>query len=154
MKKYRLKKWYPSLHKDWVVGDVAIPWEKQKDYYHVPNKSTTIFKREVENNPDFWELIEQTELLFITDDGVGIFDLCQTVYLIHPKTFIKQKSYLGYFSTNDLDNNKVFFHESNADEYIWRNKRLFSYNDIEKFQSGGEGVWYDVKAIAKRRSKK
>ena len=130
MKKYRLKKWYPSLHKDWVVGDIVIPWEKQKDYYHVPNKSTTIFKREVENNPDFWELIEQKEPLFITDDGVDIFDLCQTVYLIHPKTFIKQKSDLGYFSTNVLDNNKLFYHESNADEYIWRNKKVFSYEDF------------------------
>ena len=62
MKKYRLKKWYPSLHKDWVVGDIVIPWEKQKNYYHVPNKSTTIYKEEVENNPDFWELIEQNLL--------------------------------------------------------------------------------------------
>ena len=90
--------------------------------------------------------------LFITEDGVELFDLCQTVYLIHPKTFIKQKSDLGYFSTNDLDNNKLFYHESNADEYIWRNKRLFSYNDIEKFLSGGEGIWWNVEAIAKERS--
>ena len=74
--------------------------------------------------------IEEKEPLFITDDGVDIFDLCQTVYLIHPKTFIKQKSDLGYFSTNDLDNNKVFYYETNADEYIWKNKRVFSYDDM------------------------
>lgn len=46
---------------------------------------------------------------------------------------------------------EINIEESNADEYTWKNKRLFSYNDIEKFQSGGEGVFYDVKAIAKER---
>lgn len=149
MKNYKLKQWYPSLHKDWVVGDIVIPWGKQEDYYHIPNKSTTIFKKEVENNPDFWELVK--EPLFITEDGVNLFDLCQTVYLIHPKTFIKQTRYLGFFSTNDLDNNKLFYNESNADEYIWRNKPLFSYEDFIRWGN----VPYErvIMQLAKERSK-
>ena len=153
MKKYRLKQWYPSLGGDFDVRDILYFDRIRGCYVSTYSSDIVLRKREVENNPDFWELIEEQKPLFITEDGVEIFDLCQTVYLIHPKTFIKQKSDLGYFSTNDLDNNKLFYHESNADEYIWRNKRLFSYNDIEKFLSGGEGIWYDVKAIAKERSK-
>ena len=93
------------------------------------------------------------EPLFITYDGVDIFDLCQTVYLIHPKTFIKQKSDLGYFSTNDLDNYKLFYHESKADEYIWQNKKLFSYEDMMKAKHSIILTSEDIEKSAKERSK-
>ncbi|HHT04032.1 MAG TPA: hypothetical protein GX005_06925 [Bacteroidales bacterium] len=92
------------------------------------------------------------EPLFVTEDGVNLFDLCQTVYLIHPKTFMKQKSDLGYFSTNDLDNNKLFYHESKADEYIWRNKRVFSYNDLRSWDING-GTQEEALKVAKEKSK-
>ena len=131
MKNYRLKKWYPSLYKDWVVGDIVIPWEEQKDYYHVPNKSTTIFKEEVENNPDFWELIEEekTKPLFITEDGVAITDDTTILILVNidfEKVNISAKNWL--LITNRT--NKIFFHKVNAEEYIWRNKPVFSYEDF------------------------
>ena len=153
MKKYRLKINYPSLFQEHKKGDIVYYNSLTKNYVKAEAPHYSVSAYDVENFPDCWELIEEQEPLFVTEDGVDLFDLCQTVYLIHPKTFMKQKSYLGYFSTNDLDNNKLFYHESNADEYIWRNKPVFSYNDIKKFQSGGEGVWYDVKAIAKERIK-
>ena len=92
------------------------------------------------------------EPLFITYDGVEIFDLCQTVYLIHPKTFIKQKNDLGYFSTNDLDNYKLFYHESKADEYIWKNKKLFSYEDMMKAKRSIILTSEDIEKSAKERS--
>lgn len=65
---------------------------------------------------------------------------------------MKQKSDLGYFSTNDLDNNKLFFHESNADTYIWKNKPVFSYEDITRWGN----VPYErvIKELAMERSKK
>ena len=151
MKHYKLKKWYPSLKQDWSKGDVA---EWFDGYYW--NKGKVILnglsKNEVENNPDFWGLIEEEKPLFVTEDGVELFYLYQTVYLIRPKTFIKQKSDLGYFSTNDLDNNKVFFHESNADEYIWKNKRVFSYEDMMKAKHSILITNEDIEISAKERS--
>ena len=150
MKTYKLKKWYPSLHKDWVVGDVAILLERQKYYYHIPNKSGIVFKEEVENNPDFWELIEEKKPLFTTDDGMKVSNPEDWVYLVN-SLFEKIERYARNSNINK-EIVKVFYFEANADEYILMNKPVFSYNDIKKFQSGGEGIWYDVKAIAKERA--
>lgn len=152
MKTYKLKKWYPSLHKDWRVGDVAIPLERQKYYYHIPNKSGIVFKGEVENNPDFWELIEEKKPLFTTDDGMKVSNPEDWVYLVN-SLFEKIERYARNSNINtSKEIIKVFYFEANADEYILMNKPVFSYNDIKKFQSGGESVWYDVKAIAKERA--
>ncbi|HZJ99690.1 MAG TPA: hypothetical protein VFC79_06775, partial [Tissierellaceae bacterium] len=113
-------------------------------------KEMVVKKHEL--RPDFWELIEEKKPLFITEDGVEVFDKNTIVYNVRNNTLEKIKIHSIHLSKYDFEH-KVFFHESNADEYIWRNKRLFSYNDIEKYQSGGDGVWYDVKAIAIGRSK-
>ena len=163
MRKYKLKQWYPSLDVTLNVGDVIEITGRIESFYggiiyeftHTTGDYTDVgFIQECEfNNPDFWELIEEEKPLFVTEDGVDIFDLCQTVYLIHPKTFIKQKSYLGYFSTNVLDNNKVFFHESNADEYVWKNKRVFSYEDMMKAKHSIILTSEDIEKSAKERSK-
>ncbi len=125
MKKYRLKQWYPSLHKNWITGDVVVPWEREKVYYHVPDKSTTIYKTEVENNPDFWELVK--EPLFITEDGVKHLD---KDFAWGVNTHNLRKSYANYWGEEDLSNWKVFKNESNADEHILLNKPFFSINDI------------------------
>ena len=135
-KQYRLKRGYPSLKKTVEVGCIITKIYTCGGYhYRGSDNEGVIFYvsgSQCENNPDFWELIEDEEPkpLFVTEDGVEISDLCQTVYLIHPKTFIRQKSNLGYFSANDLDNNKLFFHESNADEYVVWHKKWFSVNDL------------------------
>lgn len=125
MKKYRLKKWYPSLDEKW---DTTHRYEYQSSTGYMCNKSiqhcVIIYKKEL--HPDFWELIEEEEPLFITEDGVEIF--LGHSYILIDKEFIKHKQtasnivYTEYF--------KKFKHESNADEYIWRNKRVFSYNDV------------------------
>lgn len=95
--------------------------------------------------------IEEKEPLFVTDDEVKVFDRNTIVYNVRNNTLAKIEISAVYLSKYDFEH-KIFFHESSADEYIWRNKRLFSYDDIEKFQSGGEGVFHDIKTIAKERS--
>ena len=148
MKKYKLKQWYPSLDEKW---DTTHRYEYQSSTGYMCNKSiqhcVIIYKKELHS--DFWELIEEKKPLFITDDGVEIFEGDEYIAIGINYDFRKvdtvahDQVYSGYVMR--------FKHESNADEYIWRNKPVFSYNDIEKFQSGGEGAWYDVKAIAKER---
>lgn len=66
MVKYKLKKWYPSLPKDWEVGQIFIETTCNFGKKYIPENSTNledyfigIFKSEVENSPDFWERIEE-----------------------------------------------------------------------------------------------
>lgn len=152
MKQYKLKKWYPSLHKDWAVGDVVVPWGRQKDCYHIPNKTGIIYKEEVENNPDFWELIEEEKPLFITEDGVEVFSDIDSLFAVDLTYFSKTRNMLR--SSRWLIDNpsyKVFFLESNADEYIWRNMRVFSYNDLRSWSING-GTQEEALKVAKERS--
>ncbi|HHX61041.1 MAG TPA: hypothetical protein GX707_10075 [Epulopiscium sp.] len=147
MKKFKLKQWYPSLPKWMEIGAVAR-YIKMYECYFITNY--TIQVSEVENNPDFWELIEEEKPLFVTEDGLEVFGRNVIVWIVKNNTLEKIKIHSIHLNEYDFGR-KVFYHESNADEYIWRNKPVFSYNDIEKFQSGGEGTWWNVKAIAKER---
>ena len=56
--KYKLKKWYPSLPKDWEVGMEVEKCTTDKRYY-VSNQwyKPLIFQTEIENNPEFWEKV-------------------------------------------------------------------------------------------------
>ncbi len=146
MKKYRLKQGYPSLPK-WVEIGAVAKYIKMYECYFISNY--TIQVSEVENNPDFWELIEEEKPLFITEDGVEIF--LGHSYILIDKEFIKHKQtasnivYTEYF--------KKFKHESNADEYIWRNKRVFSYNDVMEFINLRLYTKETIEHDAKERSK-
>ena len=130
MKKYRLKQWYPSLYDDIEVGTI-VDYENGWIYYTNKrgNKMTMGIDEEELSYEDFWELIEEQKPLFITEDGVDIF--LGHSYILIDKEFIKHKQtasnivYTEYF--------KKFKHESNADEYIWSNKSVFSYNDVMEF---------------------
>ena len=153
MKKYRLKQWYPSLDEEW---DTTHRYEYQSSTGYMRNMSmqhcVIIYKKELHS--DFWELIEEKEPLFTTDDGVEVSNPEDWIYLVNP-LFEKIERYARNSNiTISKEIVKVFYFEANADDYIWKNKPIFSYNDIKKLQSGGEGVFYDVKAIAKERSKK
>ena len=147
MKKYKLKQWYPSLGSTWITGDIAVKsaWDY---YYHTeyPNGYLPT-ETEVENNPDFWELIEEKKPLFITDDGVEVFDKNSTVYCItrgynkHDENYISMRKIESYL--------KVFSHESNADDYIWKNKPVFSYEDFIKW--GNAPYQRVIEQLAKER---
>ena len=95
--------------------------------------------------------IEEKELLFITEDGIKITEHRTAVILVD-EDFIKQyKPSIDCNINTVVVTTKLFFHESNADEYIWKNKPVFSYEDIIDFNTVEEGMWYDIKAIAKER---
>lgn len=129
MKKYRLKQWYPSLQKKTIEGNIVNWDDDEKAYTVIQNgdRVEILDKTEVENNTDFWELIEEEKPLFTTADGVDIF--LGHSYILIDKEFIKHKQtasnivYTEYF--------KKFKHESNADEYILWNKPLLSLQEID-----------------------
>lgn len=154
-KQYKLKRWYPSLDNDFEVGDIVF-YDKERGCYAKPNnRDTSLRKREVENNPDFWELIEEKELLFITEDGIKITEH-RTVIILVDADFMKQ-----YKPARDCNINtvvattKLFFHESSADEYIWKNKRVFSYQDIieHAYNNPKYRSFIELIELAKERSK-
>ena len=141
-----------------IKGVMADFLDSIREYEHESGKAIHYDERESSEFVDIYFNgggkihIEEKEPLFVTDDGVEVFDRNTIVYIVRNDTLAKIKINADYFSKYGFEH-KVFFYESNADEYILMNKRVFSYNDIEKFLSGGEGVFYDIKAIAKERSK-
>ena len=154
MKKYRLKQWYPDTPSYMMAGFIVDYYdEEEKAIYTYPDGMRLGFKLPSHHLEcrNFWGLIEEKKPLFVTDDGVGVYDIDSLVFAVKGD-FLKIQLFALAFCQNKNDM-KSFYHEANADEYIWRNKPLFSYNDIEKFQSGGEGAWWNVKAIAIERSK-
>ena len=159
MKNYRLKQWYPSLAISWRTDDryeydagrqVMTNISNVKNGLAIPKEMAI---KEQELHPDFWELIEEKKPLFITEDGVEVFEVSTQKMFVVRLSDCEKFIFDTSVWSNISNESKVYYHESNADEYIWRNMRLFSYNDIEKYQSGGEGVFYDIKSIAKERSK-
>jgi len=148
MKKYRLKQWYPSLDEKW---DTTHRYEYQSSTGYMCNKAiqhcVIIYKKEL--HPDFWELIEEKEPLFITDDGVEVFNEETTVYCI---TRGHNKHEENYRSMRKIESYlKTFFHESNADEYAWKNKRVFSYEDMMKAKHSILITNEDIEKSAKER---
>ena len=145
MKKFKLKKWYPSLLKDVRVGDIIT--ENGQHYKGVTYKCISYRVEIWQLHPDFWELIEEEEPLFITEDGVEIFS-GQTCFYIDIKF---NKRALFALDSELAEGVKTFKHESNADQYIWKNKPVFSYEDFMKWGN----VPYErvIKKLAMERSK-
>lgn len=62
--KYKLKKWYPSLPKDWEVGMEVSQNSKAHDLYSPCSDKHThmrIISSRVENNPEFWEKVVEKD---------------------------------------------------------------------------------------------
>ena len=92
--------------------------------------------------------IEEEKPLLITEDGVKIF--VGDRFIMIGDDFIKHKLTASNLLYNE--DFKSFKHESNADEYIWRNKALFSYKDIENYGIDSVNMVV-VKRLAEKRVK-
>ncbi len=149
MKKYKLKQWYPSLALTWSTEDryeydasrqVMVNISNVKKEVVIPQR---IVVKEYELHPDFWEVVK--EPLFVTEDGVECIEGDR--YILINTGF--GKNYMVASRCNIHPNITRFFHESNADEYIWRKKRVFSYEEIAKRASQTE--LYYLETLAKER---
>ena len=107
MKKYKLKKWYPSLLKDVRVGDIIT--ENGQHYKGVTYKGIS----------------------YRVDKEFCKIYMCASNPNVHPGII-------------------RFSHESNADEYIWKNKPLFSYEDIFSYLPTGSDIGV-IEQLAKER---
>lgn len=112
-KTYRLKKWYPTLPKDWDCGLVVGVGDR--DYYYSPTSCTytdkKIDNRIVEDNPEFWEeVIEKNyKILSLFDTnreikyGVGLIGWRSAL-----DTFYNSKASIIILSVKRLSDNEVF----------------------------------------------
>lgn len=149
MKKYKLKQWYPDTPSYMMEGFIVDYYdEEEKAIYTYPDGMRLGFKLPSHHLEcrNFWELIEEKEPLFTTEDGVKIF--VGDSFIIVEDDFTKHK--LTAHNLPYTEDFKRFKHESNADEYIWRNKRLFSYNDLRSWDING-GTQEEALKVAKER---
>lgn len=87
MNKYKLKKWYPSLPKDWEVGmEIQLSKNSFQWPYYIPDskyKYQQIVNGEVENN-EFWEKVVEKDYVITTVKSVVnnniYYKLCNGIY--------------------------------------------------------------------------
>lgn len=150
MKKYRLKQWYPSLGNDFEIGCVVYYDKERGGYSSINNRDISLRKREVENNPDFWELIEEKKPLFTTEDGVEIYRNNVELFGVN-STFITATDNEFDYDVCKKEGWKLFFHKSNAYEYILWNKPLLSMLDIDGTIKGYLPEFDELMKIAEER---
>ena len=98
------------------------------------------------NEGDF-KVEEKKEPLFTTEDGVGVKFFSQLFWVVNKKDFRKTRcTVLSDDVTRDW---YVFYHKENADEYIWKNKPVFSYEDFIKW--GNPPYQRVIEQLAKER---
>lgn len=94
--------------------------------------------------------IKEKEPLFITKDGVECFDGDE--YISIGDDFC-MRSMRASNCDSPYSNDVVRFkNESNADEYIWKNRRVFSYEDMMKAKHSIILTIEDIEKSAKERS--
>lgn len=105
--------------------------EEPKIHIKEAIKENTVIHCETEEEAKRILGIEDEKPLFVTEDGVQMFDRDEyiTIGSDYNKIYMTAYNCDAPYSSDV----KRFLHESNADEYIWKNKPVFSYNEIWKY---------------------
>lgn len=129
--KYKLKQWYPSLPKDWIVGMIIGKNDGHPMFTPTNSKYNycVISKTEVQSN-DYW-----SPYLFTTEDGVDIYK-CDSAYIV--KFEDMQWQYLfckTVYASTSSPTRKYFSTKEAAQKWIEEQNR-------PKFEKG-EWLYYD-----------
>lgn len=140
MKQYKLIKDYPSLPPNWKIGMIVqlrnlhyLPVELFYDDKGIPYI-------EVEDYPEFWELVKVKEVLFITKDNVEIYEGDTYYYIWINLTADNEEKFIIYKTENAIlkknekwSEDALFFSTKEAaEEYIIMNKPCLSIKDIQE----------------------
>ena len=145
--KFKLKKLYPSIPEKW---DVSHEYTFFNGVIVNESIGESITTRGDEINSYCWQLIGEKKPLFTTVDGVELFNNTFTLYAVG-LDFITATSNKWDYEQCESEGYKLFYHKSNADEYIWRNKRVFSYEDFIEHAYSKPKFRRDIEQIAKER---
>jgi len=123
-KKYKLIMWYPGLPDNWKHEEVVL--EKYGTMYRKHTPGWGVSQNDVENNPEYWEKIENPKFLFTSDDGVDIYNGMET-YMVAKENyrFLRKDAYIGNHECN-----WYFFSKEAAQKFIQVHKPKYSLNDI------------------------
>src|SRR6056297_1008003 len=119
-RKYKLIMWYPGLPDNWKHEEVVVKKKVDAECYHRQNEAKSIYFADVENNPEYWQEIEQTK--FMAEDGVEINegDVC---YAVNKKTYIVVRC---NFLRDLLEDQWCFISREAAQKYIQVYKPKYS----------------------------
>ena len=121
------------------------------EIYKVSNGFKTKHQSGWSHSADEFIKENKTKPLFITEDGIKITEHRTAIILVDTDFTKQYKPAIDCNINTVVATTKLFFHESNADEYIWRNKPVFSYEEIAKRARPTE--LYYLETLAMERSK-
>lgn len=124
MKKYKLLKTYPGIYLN--VGDIVV--EKIAGLYFSEHcNGVTVRGDYVEKFPEFWKEMKEYNAVFISEDGLMIFD-GQTVYTVFNNyKIMPQQVFVGM---KLFENLKYFSTKKAAENYVRCNFPCMSFNDV------------------------
>jgi len=95
---------------------------------------------------------EEPKPLFVTEDGIGIYNVNTTVYKVHKTDFSLEFSNAAHIKNNKTYNDKFYFVFSTkaaAEEYILMNKPCLSVNEINELMLHRVGGWGERESVKK-----
>lgn len=131
--KYKLIKCYPGSPN---IGDTAIFRENYSDYTISNTFHQPLPKNIIELNPEFWQKIKES--LFITEDGIVLYNEDDKVFGVLPKANWQVNYYngngipLSVLLPKTITAWKFFSTKKTAEEYIHYNKPLYSRKDVKE----------------------
>jgi hypothetical protein len=155
MVEYKLIKEYPGSPKLGTIIQKKLSSYEEVDVYR--GFYTTIPSL-IEKYPEFWEKVVE-EPLFTTEDGVEIYE-GDKYYAVNKYTLQLVNSH-AYMTVNKWiipnysnGNWKLFSTEAAAEEYVFKNKRVLSYEDLKSLGgdlNNGAVVlkWKDLEKLVK-----
>jgi hypothetical protein len=133
MKKYRLIKLYPGIDSFGFVGMQVSFDNAIKMYVPLILNKRGITKQAVENWPEYWEEIK--EPLFVTEDGVELFNINDRVFGVLTKAnwqkyYNGDGVYLGIIINKKSSDWKYFSTKEAAEKYYDLNIPKYSKKQI------------------------
>ena len=125
MSKYRLKQWYPSLSNYLSKGDVVQRGSVKDHYTKGGACNTMIPKKEVENNPEFWEKVEERNYEILELKGLNN----QNIHQVKNGKVCRYNG--GFFNNNDQ-----LYGKNDPFQYVKNYPNDWKIHKIERLSDG------------------
>ena len=132
-KKYKLKQWYPSLPESYKEGKTVLKqFKNTRDIYYPMDGRPGVPAEEVENNPEFWEKVEDKNYKILK---------------------VKASPSHPYHGINTFDSHIFQFHSTNKNLDVWDIYSVKRLSDGEVFTVGDkakslcDGSLFKIKKI-------
>lgn len=123
MRKFKLVKEYPGM-----VGQLGRKAIEDKDFdcfkFEFTHGLIENFNLKYLSNKEFWQEVKAT--LFVTEEGIEVYDSETILWLINPSTFVMVDIRAKYWDKTGL----VFYFKDKAESWIDLNKPIFSKQQI------------------------